>query len=226
MGKWIKDVKSIHDSKSSKFMFYYILKIKENFRQKKLEEGFTLLEMNISIGIFATLVVIAIGITLGIAQAQFKAANIQTVQDNARFTLEFMTKEIRTGTRFSGSSICQAGSENSLHFFTATGGERFYFWDALRNRIMRSIQDPGGSGQCDITQDPPRLPADGRVKQFTSEDVKVEQFGFVLFGEQAGPDDGQPRITISLRMSAITPRAGTDTVVRLQTTVVPRFREL
>src|SRR3990167_9895129 len=65
--------------------------------------GFTLLEMFVALGVFSVIMVIAFGIAISMNNAQFKASRIQIVQDDLRFALESMTKEMRTGTNFQGS---------------------------------------------------------------------------------------------------------------------------
>lgn len=57
--------------------------------------GFTLIEILVGIAIFAALVLVVGGIFMSFATSQRKAKTIQDVQENARFIVESMAKEIR-----------------------------------------------------------------------------------------------------------------------------------
>src|SRR3989344_6953034 len=103
--------------------------------------GFTLLEMTIAIGIFSLIAVAAIGITLAAVQAQRKAANLQVVQDNARFGLELMTKELRTGSAYRLTTFCGISGEE-VSFLTFTGAVRVYYKSG--NSLMRLV----GATKC------------------------------------------------------------------------------
>lgn len=177
--------------------------------------GFTLLEMIISIGIFSVVVIASIGIMLQVSNAQIKAAGIQAIQDNIRFSLELMTKELRTGNSYQLTTICStSGSEIT---FDATSGRRTYFLDSNKKRIMRATQVIG-VGDCDGST--------SKAIPFTSDEVSVENFLVQLEGQNAGPLDGQPRVSIMLKVSANDPKFGKETSMNLQTTIVQRLRDL
>lgn len=180
------------------------------------KKGFTLLEMIISIGIFSVLVIASIGITLGISNAQIKAQNIQFVLDNIRFSLELITKEMRTGTNYALTANCAPfGSE--ISFITSTGQERVYFLDAGGGIIWRA-RVPITSADCENPS---------RVSPFTSEEVMVERLNFTeLYGQVPGGTDGQPRITIALTVTSRSPKLQLQSSMNLQTTIVQRLRDL
>ena len=79
--------------------------------------GFTLVEMMVSMAIFAVVAVVAAGALLRIIDANKKAQGIQSAMTNINFALESMTRELRTGTKyacnngdFTGSSIGDSAS--------------------------------------------------------------------------------------------------------------------
>jgi type II secretory pathway pseudopilin PulG len=172
--------------------------------------------MVLSIGIFSILVTSAIGLTLGISNAQIKAQNIQAILNNIRFSLELITKELRTGSGYTLSSTCAPlGSE--ISFNTSLGDRRVYFLDGTTGIIMRA-KIPLTSGDCTN----PNI-----VKPFTAEEVLVERLNFALFyGQLAGPADGQPRATLSLKVTSRSPKYYLQSSMDLQTTVVQRLRDL
>ncbi len=58
-------------------------------------QGFTLIELLVSITIFSLVISIALGLFTTIIRNQRKSMAIQNVQDNGRYLLGFMAKEIR-----------------------------------------------------------------------------------------------------------------------------------
>ena len=135
----------------------------ESFRSS---DGFTLLEMVISIGLFSVLVIASIGITLGVSNAQLKAASLQVIQDNVRFSLELITKELRTGSNYKSVALSCSGIIGSgLQFTGVNQGvlqERYYYHgdtdgDGVPDAIMRVAMGSPGSIDC------------GSARQFTAE---------------------------------------------------------
>jgi len=170
--------------------------------------GFTLLEMIISIGIFSVLVVASIGITLEVSNAQIKAANIQATQDNIRFSLELITKEMRTGSRYTPSSFCNSNPGEEISFFTSSGESRMYYLTG--DRIMRLK----GTTVCQAGQ------------PLMADEVGVERLRFMVSGASSGPQDGQPRVTVSLRVRSKSLKDPLESRMDLETTVTQRLRDL
>lgn len=175
--------------------------------------GFTLLEMLISIGIFSVVVIATIGITLSVTQAQIKAANIQVIQDNIRFSLELMTKEMRTGTNFVISGYCTLVPDAEISF-EGNSGNRAYFLDSSTNTIMRLKQKIASASDCLV------------ASALTSEEISVDNLKFLLSGQAIGPTDGQPKITITISLTSKSPKFQLESSMNLQTTVIQRLRDL
>lgn len=191
----------------------------ENWNSQRHKSGFTLLEMVVSLGIFSALVVAAIGITLGVSNAHLRASQIQTTQDNIRFSLELITKEMRTGSGYTltavgnscGGNSNPVGQPSEITFDTSLGDKRTYYLDIAGKRIMRILN---GSTNCAADAVP-----------FTAEDVEVERFLMRLSGSLPGPSDGQPRVTVTLKVKAVDPRKQGSSM-EIETTVVQRLRDL
>ena len=174
-----------------------------NFRQ-----GFTLLEMVISIGIFSVLVTAAIGITIGVSNAYLKSANVQATQDNIRFSVELMTKELRTGSQYALSASCASRRGEEISFVTAGGERRVYYLSGTT--LMRLA----GSGGC------------GAARPLLADEVNTEGLRFAVGGEAAGPSDGQPWVMIALAVRSRSGKQPLESRMDLQTTVVQRLRDL
>lgn len=64
------------------------------------QSGFTLIEIIVSLGVFSTVVTIAVGALLVLVAANQQLQNEQSVMTNLSFALDSMTREIRTGTAY------------------------------------------------------------------------------------------------------------------------------
>ncbi|MBI3420803.1 MAG: prepilin-type N-terminal cleavage/methylation domain-containing protein [Candidatus Sungbacteria bacterium] len=193
--------KSAHQHSLTGFTRHHVL--------SKNGAGFTLVEMMVAISLFAIIMVVTVDIMLTVLTVQSKTTELQAMQDNARFSLELITKELRTGINHSSETPVCGASGSEIHF-TATSGERVYYLDAATKRIMRATQAVTGADQCAGR-------ANNRFSAFTADGVAVEELTFLVRGNGAGPNDGQPAITVALFIAPS---------LRLQTTVVQRARDL
>ena len=176
------------------------------FQQGKAD-GFTLLEMIISIGIFSVLVTTSIGVMLGISNAQLKAANIQATVDNIRFSMELMTKEMRTGSEYALSLFCTSDAGAEASFLTSAGERRVYYLDG--DRLMRLV----GTTDCN------------RAKPLMADEVAVERLRFKAGGAAPGASDGQPWIMTAMSVSSKGGKQPFESRMDLETMVVQRFRD-
>lgn len=192
---------------------FLIFPYRFSFFNFKFRAGFTLLEMVISIGIFSVIVMTAISIMIQVSRVQIKASNLQTILDNVRFGFELLTKELRTGTGYGSNSICGPG----IGFKNSFGEDRVYYLDLGTKTIMRSLANVG---PADCGGNNPV------IQPLTSEDIEVNRLDFQIHGQNSGPGDGQPWLTINLEAKSKSPRYQLDSSINLQTTIVQRLRDL
>ena len=162
------------------------------------EQGFTLIEMIVSMGIFAVVITMAMSAFLNISNIQNKAMAVRAVNDNLNFAIEAMMREIRTGNDYSsdGVSFSFVGSNDCLTKFALQN-----------NRITKEVIS--GSG-CTVT-----IPLD-----MTSGELTISTLIFILDGENVA-DGQQPRVTVIVTgSSGIKERARSE--LKLQTTVTQR----
>jgi prepilin-type N-terminal cleavage/methylation domain-containing protein len=177
------------------------------FQVSGFRKGFTLLEMLVSIGIFSVVIISSIAVLISIGEGQQKASNIQNIQDNVRFMLELMTKELRQGKTYTGGG-CAGDSCTSMVFINDAGESTGY---CLQNSVVRRISQ---SVSC----------ANG--SPMTSNDVIITRLTFYLVGEAAGIADGQPRVTIVISGKSASAQAELESTFNLQTTITQRIRDL
>lgn len=185
-----------------------------SYKLQAAQEGFTLLEMVIAIGIFGVVVWGAVGIVINATELQAKAGELRTLQDNVRFAVEYMSKELRTGKNLT-TSACTTPPFCGRVSFTNDRGQSIMY--CVSNAILiRSVV-----GNCDLN------PNDETVNiHLTSDDIFVNSIGFYVTGNNPGPSDGQTTTTITMKVSSVTGKFKTQTDMNLQTTVVQRLREV
>lgn len=168
--------------------------------------------MIVATGLFAVVIIVSVGALLAIGKAQVKATNIQIIQDNLRFSLEAMTKEMRTGTDFvpDDGSAPRYQAIQFTHARPQGGPPTETVSYCFENNAIVRHDD-----EVDECED------DGFA--VTDSSVIIDDLTFYVIGEEPGPDDGQPRITISLRAHSADPALATS--FTLQTTITPRQRD-
>ena len=185
-------------------------------RIKKGQKGFTLIEIMVSVSIFAIILLISSGSIYTIFDANGKSQNLRSVMDNLNYTLESMTRTIRFGYDYHCDRgvtptylprDCGSGA-SSLVLVADSGSEIIY--DLNNGRITRSIN--------------------GATNDMTSSDVTVSTLTFWVLGSDpyCSPESGcsttdtaQPRVIIVVQ-GYVGPKLTTRSSFSLQTTVSQR----
>jgi prepilin-type N-terminal cleavage/methylation domain-containing protein len=144
--------------------------------------GFTLVELIISVGLFATVMLLASGSYLMMINLNRQTQNIATGIDNLSFAFETMTRTIRTGSNYSCGIVPGAGD-------CASGGSAFTFTDENGHTITYSL-----SGTAIQRKD------NGVTSDMTDASVSINALTFYTVGSKAagapGGDLTQAHVTI------------------------------
>lgn len=159
--------------------------------QKK--KGLTLIELLVSISIFSIVVVVSLGLFNNIIKDQRKGLAVQNAQENARYLLNFMAKEIRMA-----------------QILTADGSSLVL---AIDHPINGSVTYSFSGGELT------REDGDG-VATINSNDVQVDG-QFIIVGTTLG-DNIQPKVTLVLQATATGSKVEEQSTVNLQTTISSR----
>jgi prepilin-type N-terminal cleavage/methylation domain-containing protein len=162
----------------------------------KNQQGFTLVEMLVSIALFSIVIVVCMGSILTIVDVNRKSQSLSIVMNDLNFVLESMTRSIKTGeiTDFSNDDIT---------IIDQNGREIIYRFN--NGKIERSIGTPA------------------EYISLTSNQIEITQAGFYVFDNNINPstDNLQPRVLISLTGEVnITERV--NSAFKIQTTVSQR----
>lgn len=180
------------------------------------KQGFTLIEMVVSIGLFTIVLFIATSAFLNVVNADRKSRAVRVAADNLNLALEDMQRRIRTGSYYycgTGGDTAQVVSDtcvnnNSTFSFTEQNGTRTtYTWNGT------SIFRTTGAGAPVVT---------------TAPEINVYRLSFMVRGSALGPSGGgtdpnQPYVVISVAgkiVSAAQPATGVD--FNIQTIVTQR----
>lgn len=160
------------------------------------QQGFTLVEIIVAIGIFTAVITMALATFLNISDIQRKAGALRAINDNLNFALEVMSREIRTGKNYCASP-CSASS------FNLTNSQNDDIVYRLNNNSIERSSDGGIS-----------------FLRLTSPEIKIENLVFIVSGEPAG-DQRQPKVTLILNGSSTDSKMG-EVKLNIQTTVSQR----
>lgn len=122
--------------------------LQTSLSQKK---GFTLVEMIVSVSIFAIVALVALGALLKIVDVNKKAQSLKTTINSVNFMLESMSREMRVGTRYyCGSSFSfTAGNQltpTSCNFSSFPSNNSSWYIAFHSARTMPKV----GGGTCNL----------------------------------------------------------------------------
>lgn len=187
-------------------MVYYFKKLISLplFRHKS-GAGFTLIELMVSLAIFAAIIGIGVGVFLSSFRVQSQAQEVSQILDNARFALERIAKSIRVSrVETANTPLDSPTSSLDIYHFRRAKDLKY----KLENEKVKEVEDPTGSSL---------------ESELTGERVEVKNLSFFIQGVGAG-DNRQPQVTIVLKVRPRIERwQGED--ISLQTTVSQRCLE-
>ena len=162
----------------------------------KKKNGFTLVEMSVSLGIFSLVIVLTIGIFVSGSGSQRKAKEIYDIQREGGYLMETISRELRMAVSISstdndnqntdGDDIGQQNNDNSSIEFTN--------YDEDLTRYCRS----DANGACTENDSGDYLSCNGEV--ISSPNVKIT---FLRFYVSESFSQTQPIIAINMKIRSI-----------------------
>jgi prepilin-type N-terminal cleavage/methylation domain-containing protein len=192
-----------------------------------MKRGFTLIEMLVSIGIFALVMVLALGSLLSVSAAERKAEAIKTVMDNLNFALDSISRSVRYGENYhcgigsyGGGTITPLSCPNggtSIVFLAYDGSTVFYNFETNAATCGQSTATGGCITRKVITSQG----ADSGYQTITAPEVMVTNLMLYVKGAELN-DNLQPKVTITLNGYS-TGANGLTTPFAIQTSVTQRI---
>ena len=163
-------------------------------KKKYLQKGVTLIELIVASGIFILIIFVIFGIFINVLKSQIKNLAFQEIQNNGRYILEMMVKEIRMS-----KVITDLGEHDSLEIIRNSDNKEVIY--SLNNfQLFRELEDE-------------QLP-------ISSEEVKVNHLKFYVSSLlPLYVDTYYHRITIVMELES---QRDPESKINLQTTVSPR----
>ncbi|MDP3988756.1 MAG: type II secretion system protein [bacterium] len=159
-------------------------------------QGFTLIEMMVSVSLFVIAATIGLGALLIINDAYRKTKAQQVAIDNVNFAMETMTRSIRTGTLY----FCGWSDDpNPIECNEPT--DAFSYKDIFKRVVVyRLFVDPstgrGSIQSCASTQFVSCINGDDFV-ELTAPDIDITELSFYVL--DATYTQGQPRLVLIIR---------------------------
>lgn len=190
-----------------------------NDKQKKASAGFTLIELMVSLTVFAIVMVISTSTLLTMVNANAKAQALYSATSNLSFALDSMTREMRTGFHYYCTHLPKSdiASDSSTRDCDSTAGNYIAFTrerDSVRMAYRLDsgkIQQNVGSGWVDIT----------------AGDVVIDTFTLWVYDTVVEDlnDINQPTADITIK-GHVSNGLDTDTDFHIQTHIVQRRLDL
>lgn len=172
-------------------------KIETDGKATRNGAGFTLIELIVAVALFITVLSVVLTLLNTALKAHRRVIALQNVEENARFLLEFMAKEIRMSTINSSTetSLNITRSDRELVIYTFSGG-----------RLERTTSEPSDSGPISSDQ----VIVNGR-----------------FYAEGIGDGDrAQPKVTITMGLEGIGAKIEEKAQINVQTTISQRNLDL
>ena len=208
-------------NKNKKKLHSFFLKLRQNFSQSKNNKGFTLIEIMLSVAIFAIIMTTGIGVLVSITNSYRISQQNKQVNDALNFSLESMVRELRLGNNYyvpSGSNQVNSpevgsrdGDNDSIGFMASDGRGYFIFrYDADNLTLQRQTFD-GTVGD--------------NTSQLTNPDlVEITNVRFIVIGTESFADDDdvrQPLVWIQIQAKPT--GESDDSISTMQTLVSQRL---
>lgn len=141
--------------------------------KKTKNNGFTLIELMVALGVFMVVMTITLSAFLNIIDIQKKTEAFRKVNDNLNFAMETMMREIREGKNY-----CPSGCSSGTFSFTNKDEDAVkYEWDETEKYIKRT--------------------KGADTLRMTSDGINITSLSFSVQGNSAG-DKQQPLVIISI----------------------------
>jgi type II secretory pathway pseudopilin PulG len=190
------------------------------------EKGFSLIEVLVSLSIFIVVITMAIGSLMALIGANARTQNMQTVMTNLSYTLDSMTRELRTGTDYfcsaSGTNLPSAGSTQQ-NCAPPAGGKAISFNEGGRSLTGSAASRRVGYRVANGAIE--RRLANGNWLPMTAPEVTVESMRIFVTGTSR-TDTLSPTVTLYIEGYAGDDQDDTQARFDIQTSIVQQLLDI
>jgi len=181
------------------------------------ETGFTFIEMIVSVTLFVLVMLAATQIFQIVVDGQRSALASQNLQENMRYALEMMSKEIRMAQR--SDTSCGGTTNNKVYNeIEDQDFDEFYF----KNKDGECVKYYVDNNRLKIIRD------DGTVKTafVTPDEIKITGLEFYILDNNISTQNQfQPNVTILIKVEARKSGTMHKQAMTIQTTISSRYYE-
>jgi len=208
--------------------------------------GFTLIEMIVSVGLFAVVMLICVAALLSLVDANKKAQAIQSVMNNLNVAVDGMVRSVRMGTNYHCGTDLSVTSGLPSPRDCVYPGESFFQFEPFRDCSAQGTS-------CDSNGNVPPTSyyyqvdtiggkAVGRLYRstdglqgiaITAPEVSIDSVKFFVTGScpartgySCTPDDVQPKVLMDIKGRAGATKATIHTTFHIQATAVQRVLDI
>lgn len=171
---------------------------------KNQNKGFTLIEMIVSLGVFTFVILIALSSFLAVLAAQRKAAAIGNVQENLRFAVEMMLKDIRVGTSYYCADTIDSFGNGGDERDCPNGGSTLTFKTRQETHTAENtiVVYRLNNGRIEKYSGDISKPVDeSGFNVLTFSEIKIDSLKFYVMGTAVPGDTVQPKVIITMKGS-------------------------
>lgn len=200
---------------------------------KKINKGFTLVELMVAVAVFSIVMVVAMSALLNVIDANNKARAIKTAINNVSFALEGISKDMRVGSNYlcgdigilSRKDLTGQNCDNSGTYIGYRSSRAQLVNGKYRFAFYRYNIDEKSIEECLEKTDTDICDTSGDFQPITSNEVDINDLKFYVLGANPGEKDTkQPRMIMTV-MGEAGSKDKIKTNFDLQTGVSQRLRE-
>jgi prepilin-type N-terminal cleavage/methylation domain-containing protein len=187
----------------------------KNMGKKNKNQGFTLIEILVSVVILVSIFSIVSGLFFSALQSQRRALGLQSLLKEVSYAMEYMSRQLRMAQKDKVDTRCTTDGSDFKNYTTTASSVKFrsyhetaqcldFFLENERLKVKRTIMGEPESGDF-----------------LTSEKIIVESFKVVAIGDGL-LDKVQPKITIFLKARVKGEKPESQPEIQIQTTISQR----
>jgi prepilin-type N-terminal cleavage/methylation domain-containing protein len=184
----------------------------------RTSRGFSLIEIVVSVGLFAIVMLIATSAYYTLISLDRRARATNQVVNNLWFAVDAMTRGIRTGTEFK----CINGGPDANGNSTSGNCTQFYYKDTLlpagANYVTYFRKADGTIGRCESSSS---CLLDASASSITDPGITITNLTFVVRGAGSS-NDIQPQVIFTIQGTMPANSAGEKTSFTIQETATQR----
>lgn len=202
------------------------------YNNKRTNRGFSLVEMLVAVGIFMSIMTIAISSLISIVNANKRAQSIKNTIDGVTFAIEETSRDMRSGNEYKCSTdsglsftndttICTGDNVNAIQYTSnsGTGAIITYIFNGKKVNPQPGdqgilVKKIGGTSAVDL------------VSQDSGVNITDMKFYVIGADNESNPDISkrtQPRVIITAS-GLIATKGSADTTFNMQTSISQRMR--